>query len=179
MNRRSILIAAGGAGLILPGLSAVAFAQTGGGDAARSPVSSIAAAGTASLQASQLAAQKARSPTLRQFAELEVEEQQNLLKAMKAAGDDPGRIEPPAAKKAAFQRLQQARDAEFDRLYLQDQLAGHQELLQLNQSHLQQAGSNAAKTVVPLLAIPAIKSHIAMLQMIQQDTTASGSSSAQ
>lgn len=183
MDRRTLVIAAGSAGLLLPVLSVAALAQstatTTGQSGARATLAAIATAGTASLQASQLAVQKAQTANLRQFAELEAEEQQNMMKALQAAGEDPGRIELPAANLTAMRQLQQASGSEFEQLYLQDQIAGHQGLLQLNELHLQQAGTDAHRMIVPLMAIPAIKSHLAMLQMIRLETAASGSTTAQ
>ena len=44
---------------------------------------------------------------------------------------------------------------------------GHQELLQLHQT-LAQSGSTQADRILATVAVPAIKSHLAMLQGIQQ-----------
>ena len=57
--------------------------------------------------------------------------------------------------------------AQFDRMYVQGQVMGHQELLQLHQT-LARSGATQADRMLATVAVPAIKSHLAMLQGIQQ-----------
>jgi putative membrane protein len=52
-------------------------------------------------------------------------------------------------------------------MYLQGQVMGHQELLQLHQA-MAQSGSRPEERMLATVAVPAIKSHLAMLGGIQQ-----------
>ena len=78
---------------------------------------------------------------------------------------------PPAMmdgqKQAMLKQLQGMSGAAFDRMYVQGQVTGHQELLQLHQA-LASSGSTQADRILGTVAVPAIKSHLAMLQGIQQ-----------
>jgi putative membrane protein len=68
-----------------------------------------------------------------------------------------------------MQTLQQAKPGpEFDRMYIQGQIVGHQELLQIQERYIQANTRNREQTNVAKLARGHIKEHIAMLQEIQQ-----------
>jgi putative membrane protein len=85
----------------------------------------------------------------------------------RAAATSP---EIPADKAKMMEQLQQAQaGAEFDRLYIQGQLQGHQELLQLQERYLQSNSRNREHTNVAKLARGHIKEHITMLQEIQKE----------
>ncbi len=66
-----------------------------------------------------------------------------------------------------LQQLQSLSGAQFDNMYVQGQLLGHQELLTLHQT-IAQSGATQADRMIATVAVPAIKSHLAMLQGIQQ-----------
>ena len=72
-----------------------------------------------------------------------------------------------AQKQGMVQQLQSMSGAQFDRMYVQGQITGHQELLQLHQA-LASSGSTQADRMLGTVAVPAIKSHLSMLQGIQQ-----------
>ncbi len=190
MHRRALILTVAATGIAMPlALNRAAFAQstsTGGSSSSSGSMKAMdsddlkkmaAANGMASLQSSQLAAKQASSSMVKQFAELEAEEQQNIMAAMKAMGDNPSGASIPDDKKQAMQRLQSANGQEFDRLYVTNQLQAHQELLTLHQNLLQGTDKDSRDAVIPLLAVPSIKSHIAMLQMIQQDMGSPSASS--
>jgi putative membrane protein len=76
----------------------------------------------------------------------------------------------PADKARMMEELQQAQaGAEFDRLYIQGQLQGHQELLQIQERYLQSNSRNREHVNIAKLARGHIKEHIAMLQDIQKE----------
>jgi putative membrane protein len=78
--------------------------------------------------------------------------------------------EIPPDKAKMMEQLQQAQaGAEFDRLYIQGQLQGHQELLQTQERYLQSNSRNREHTNVAKLARGHIKEHITMLQEIQKE----------
>ncbi len=155
--------AAAGAGLAAPALLRPAAAQT------LDRTAQMALGGMAfALATSQLATQRAESPAARTFAQLETEEQMAFTEARRMAGAPlPSPSMMDAQKQQMLQQLQSLSGAQFDRMYLQGQLMGHQELLQLHQT-MAQSGSTQADRMLATVAVPAIKSHLAMLQGIQQ-----------
>ena len=78
--------------------------------------------------------------------------------------------EIPADKAKMMEELQQAKaGTEFDRLYVQGQLQGHQELLQTQQRYLQTNSRNREMTNIAKLAVGRIQEHIVHLQEIQKE----------
>ena len=154
------------------------------------------AAGTVSLQTSETALQKAQNPRVKQFAQFERDEQTTIAEVLRsiqepvatatagtagaaasasAAASGSARAvatapDIPADKAKMMEELQQAKaGAEFDRLYIQGQLQGHQELLQVQERYLQAGGRNREQANIAKLARGHIREHIAMLQEIQKD----------
>jgi putative membrane protein len=138
------------------------------------------AAGTVALQTSEIALQKAQHPNVKQFAQFEREEQTTLAEILRsmqepaatASGGSAGAgtaPEIPADKASMMQQLQQAQaGAEFDRMYIQGQIQGHQELLQIQERYLQSNSRNREHVNVAKLARGRIQEHIVELQGIQQ-----------
>jgi putative membrane protein len=178
--------------------------QSGGqlGQAEAQHLQQTLAAGTVSLQTSEIALQKAQNPNVKQFAQFERDEQTTIAEVLRsiqepvatasggaaaaasgvgasaAASGGTGAAamavatapEIPADKAKMMTELQQAKaGAEFDRLYIQGQLQGHQELLQTQERYLQSNSRNREHTNVAKLARGHIKEHIAMLQDIQKE----------
>ncbi|MBR0647134.1 DUF4142 domain-containing protein [Plastoroseomonas hellenica] len=125
------------------------------------------AGGAFSMQTSELAKTRATSPALKQFAELESEEQRAVMQALQLVGVPvPGSAQLPAEKAEMLRRLQAANGAEFDRMYLAGQVSGHQELLQLHTATAQN-GQTPGERAISTVAVPSIRSHMAMLQGLQ------------
>ena len=153
------------------------------------------ATGTVALQTSEIALQKAQNPKVKQFAQFERDEQTTIAEVLRslqepaatasagAAGSGAAASaaaggaraaatapEIPADKAKMMEELQQAKaGAEFDRLYIQGQLQGHQELLQVQERYLQANTRNREHTNVAKLARGHIREHIAMLQEVQTE----------
>jgi putative membrane protein len=144
------------------------------------------ATGTVALQTSEIALQKAQNPKVKQFAQLERDEQTTIAEVLRSmqepAATASGGAAAPAAKAAAtapeipadkakmMEQLQQAKaGAEFDRLYIEGQLQGHQELLQIQERYLQSNSRNREHVNVTKLARGHIKEHITDLQTIQKE----------
>jgi putative membrane protein len=119
--------------------------------------------GEFALQSSRLAAEKALSPRVRQFAELEANEQ---IAYAAALGAQPGMVQLRQDHAELIERLSAARGSTFDRLYIQGQAAGHQELLQINQTFAQ-GGTDVVGRAVAILAVSAIQSHLVMLSALR------------
>jgi putative membrane protein len=159
------------------------------------------AAGTVSLQTSEIALQKAQNAAVKQFAGFERDEQTTIAEVLRsmqepvatassgsaAAAASGGAAsasatggsataavatapEIPADKARMMEELQQAKAGpEFDRMYIQGQLQGHQELLQIQERYLQGNSRNREHVNAAKLARGHIKEHIARLQDIQKE----------
>ncbi len=141
------------------------------------------ALGTVSLQQSNFALSKAQNPRVKQFAEFEIGEQ-NLLTEIMHSFADPNATasttrgaqaaastapELPPKDAQAMERLSKAQAGPaFDRDYVALQIQGHQELLKLQETYLQQGSGNRETTNLAKLARNQIQEHLAMLQDVQK-----------
>ena len=134
--------------------------------------------GSAALQTSDIALQKAQDEDVKQFAQFEHDEQTTMAAVLRSMMEPAGTASAPGGgaqpqldqKHAAMiQKLQQAKAGDaFDKEYIKGQIEGHQELLQIQERFLQgrpqsREAMNAAK-----MARGHIKEHIAMLKDIQE-----------
>ena len=165
MLRRTSFLLAGGA--LLPSLIGAAQAQTS--TPAPGDLNMMAlAASTFSLQGSRVAERKATMAPVKQFAMLEAEEQEAVMAAMRLAGlNIPAQVPLTADKARMAQELEAASGASFDQAYLRSQKMGHEELLAIHQ-RIAQGGSSPGERIIGTLSVPAIKSHLAMIEMIMQ-----------
>ena len=153
MQRRALLGAAA-AGLFM---STAARAQGFGGDT--SGAVSVLMVGGFSLQTSQLALQRSRNGRIREFAELEANEQAAVAAAL---GAQPGSVPPSQEQAAMLQQLASLSGRQFDRMYIAGQIQGHQQLLELNQANAQGGGDNVSRAVA-IVSVPAIQTHLTIL----------------
>ena len=171
MSRRRTLIAVAGAAAALPLVTASAWAAKAGmsGD---SVASDILVLGTASMKMSEMAENKASSEAVKKFAKLEVEEQKTVAELLKQSG-----VTMPEMKQEMQQMMQQlesAQGAQFDRTYLQMQMQGHEKLLELNKQAAEKGGMEPP-VIVAKMAVCAIESHLAMLEIIEKQMMGAGS----
>jgi putative membrane protein len=149
--------------------------------------------GMVALETSRIAQQKAQNPDLKQFAQFEVEEQTTLSEVLRSmmepaataatgaasgqtqSGQMSGSMPAPGAMpmdpqgRDMVQKLQSAEaGAEFDRQYLQGQIQGHRDLLQVQERYLQSNPQNREHMNVAKMARTQIREHIALLENIQQ-----------
>ncbi|MCG7364217.1 DUF4142 domain-containing protein [Roseomonas sp. ACRSG] len=151
------------AAALMPVLLRAASAQTASGSSDAQLRQRILAASTFSLTSSEMALQKAQAPAVKTFAQFEANEQRATMQAMKIAGIPmPAQVEMDAQKMQMTQQLRGLDGAQFDRMYLQGQTTGHQELLQLHQALL--ASGTKEEQVIATLSVASIQQHIAMLQ---------------
>lgn len=156
-----------GAALILPATAALAQQQAGTQAGTDTQLRMQAIEGsTFLLRSAQLGAQRAQDQRVRQFAQLEAEEQQANMQAMQLAGVAmPAQVAARDDKLRQLQRLEQTQGTAFDEMFIENMVNGHHEALQIMNSLAQSAG-NPAERMIGTLNVPAIKSHLAMLQMI-------------
>jgi putative membrane protein len=164
LQRRALLVAA-----FSPGL---AFAQsTGGRDHELQHAAATLSYGAASLETSRLALSKANHPGARRFAGFEVAEQETLAAVLESIGGDRNGIapqrQPKIEDKAQLDRLRTLSSG-FDQAYVHGQIAGHRQLLQLQETYLSQ-GQDPAFKAVAALARGHIKEHLEMLESLKRD----------
>lgn len=153
--------------------SAPEDANQGGGTPAESSgaadyVAQTLAIGTLSLQSSQLAAETATNPLVKEFATLEAAEQTTVAQVLSAteAGKEPPAMPPEDSEKLNTLQTTEAGDA-FDRAYIQMQIEGHQRLLEVQRT-LSGGNEPTVEVITAKLAEQAITSHLAMLNHINQ-----------
>src|SRR4051812_12405270 len=144
--------------------------------------------GMVALETSRIAQQKAQNADLKQFATFEVQEQTTISEVLQsmmdpaataatsaqaggttgAAGSATG-MQMPAEARQMVQKLQSAQaGAEFDREYLQGQMQGHRELLQVQERYLSSNPQNREHMNVAKMARTQIREHIALLEDMRQ-----------
>ncbi|WP_376095311.1 DUF4142 domain-containing protein [Roseomonas sp. CCTCC AB2023176] len=132
-------------------------------------------AGTFSLMTARIGAEKARHPDAKRFAQFEVIEQEGIAESMRLAGHQMQQPNFSGEKREMMNRLQQAQAGdEFDRMFLQGQHDGHQELLNLTSAMMAAQNAPAPDKIIATLANGQIREHLilisTMLGMAQSPT---------
>lgn len=159
MHRRLLL---SGAAATLALLPLASVAQSGGAvDEAKLPALMGGDFATAS---SQLALNKASNASVKMFAELEIAEQAAVAMAF---GSEPGAAGVSEEHAAMLAQLEAAEGAEFDMMYLDGQIAGHEELLGIHQDYASNGDDPMARGA-SMVGVTGIQTHLVMLQSIRQ-----------
>jgi putative membrane protein len=127
--------------------------------------------GTVALRTSEIAMEKATNTMLKEFAQLEVNEQKTIASILAATPHGAMPPELPAEEQAKVQQLtDMMAGPEFDAAYLQGQMEGHQQLLQIQQTL---SGETVAtvEAITARLAEQAVTSHLVMLSHINAALT--------
>lgn len=138
--------------------------------------------GMVAMESSRMAMSKARNEDLKRFANFEVQEQTTLAEVLRSMMDPAATAatgQPDAAMQGSVQMDAGARDmmqkldsqkagAEFDRAYLQAQLQGHRDLLQVQERYLQSNSQNREHMNVAKMARGHIREHIALLEEMEK-----------
>ncbi|WP_164854857.1 DUF4142 domain-containing protein [Devosia sp. 1566] len=162
MHRRTIM--AGTAALALLPMAGIAFAQTSSVDQAKLPA---LMGGDYATATSKLAAQKATNRSVKTFAELEIAEQAAVAEAFGSEPGAAGLSEEHAAKLAA---LEAADGAEFDAMYIDGQIEGHEELLKIHQTYAKNGDDPMARGA-SMVGVTGIQTHLVMLNSIRNSLT--------
>ena len=129
------------------------------GPAERQHAMDTLAVGSVALETSRLARSRARNPLVREFAELEVEEQTTVSQII---NEMTGGLPPPPpspSDRRLLERLSAGRGPGFDRDYILGQVDGHQRLLTIQDRYLS-AGRNPHQRHVAMLARGRINEHL-------------------
>jgi putative membrane protein len=184
MNRRTLL-ATGGA-LALSTYPALAQSRGPGAGSADQPgqaeqkhMQDTMKTGALSLATSRIAVQKAQNPSLKQFAQFEVAEQETIAEVLKslqganvttgqgAATNAEAQDQLDAKGKQMLQKLQSAKaGAEFDKEYSKGQTDGHKELLATQENYIK-SGKVREHVNIAKLARGQIKEHLKLLDNIE------------
>jgi putative membrane protein len=146
--------------------------------------------GMVALESSRMAMNKVRNEDLKRFANFEVQEQTTLSEVLRSmmepaataatgstasgqAGQSSATAMPAmqmdANARDMMQKMQnQQAGAEFDKMYLEAQLQGHRDLLQVQERYLQSNPQNREHMNVAKMARGHIREHIAMLEDMQK-----------
>lgn len=133
----------------------------------------VAAAGMSDLyeiQSSQIAVKKSPTPAVRKFAAMLITHHQKTIAATMMAAQKAGLSPAPpsldAGASASIAELQNAAPADFDRLYIGQQVPAHQAPLDLHQSYAT-GGDQAPLRASAKAAIPIVKQHLAAATKMQ------------
>jgi len=133
----------------------------------------IMAAGKSDLfeiNSSQVALQKSQSPAIRKYAQMLIKHHQKTTAAtMKAAmraklAPTPPALDPGAA--ASIAELQSASPADFDRVYIAQQIPAHQAALDLHKSYGANGDQVALRTTAKS-AVPIVQQHLTAAMKMQ------------
>jgi putative membrane protein len=167
----------------MPSAGAGGAAMNAMGDAEMQHMQQTMQLGMVALETSRIALNKARNDDLKQFANFEVQEQTTLSEILRsmmdpsataATGSTAGQAAMPnvqmdASARDMIQKLQgQQAGAEFDKMYLDGQLQGHRNLLQVQERYLQSNSRNREHMNVARMARTQIREHIALLETMQK-----------
>ncbi len=122
------------------------------------------------INSSQIALQKSKTPAIRSFATMLIKHHTMTtaatIKAAKKAGLTPPAPALDAGATASITELQSASAADFDRLYIGQQIPAHQAALDLHQSY-STGGDQAPLRMTAKTAVPIVKQHIAAALKLQ------------
>ena len=121
------------------------------------------------IQTSQLALEKAAMPSIKTYAQMMIDEHGKSSAELKAAAGQAGIPAPaalPADKQAKVNALRSLSGAEFDRLYLAEQRAGHQDTLAKVNTYLAAAPAGPLKDHASKLT-GVVQKHLNSLEKIK------------
>ena len=161
MHRRSLIAGTAAAIAVLP-ITSIARAQTATGmDEAKLPA---LLGGDFATASSQLASRKSSNNSVKTFAELEIAEQEAVATAF---GSEPGAAGIREDHAALLAQLETAEGAEFDMMYIEGQIAGHEELLDIHRTYARNGDDPMARGA-SLVGVTGIQTHLVMLESIRR-----------
>lgn len=123
------------------------------------------------IQEGQLAASRSQNPKVRDFGQMMVKDHtmttQNLMAAIQKAGMTPP--PPPPLRPDQQQmmtQLQGATGADFDKMYVSQQIQSHQEALQVHSGYAA-GGTTPALKAVAKQTVPIVQHHLDMATRMQ------------
>ena len=158
----ALAVALGVAATVPADPSARAAAQRLG----RGAMTYVAKAGASDLyeiQSSQMAATRARRPQVREFAQMLVTDHNRSTQMVTDAARSDGLSPRPAmlepAQRTMLRQLERARDRDFDRMYLNQQIPAHQQALTLHRNYARTGDGRALRQTAQGI-IPVVQTHL-------------------
>jgi putative membrane protein len=131
-------------------------------------VRQASAAGLAEVNLGRLAAEQATSPDVKKFAQQMVEDHSKANEALNKVADN-ARITPSPAMDAkhheTYQKLAGMRGADFDRAYVESQLADHKDAVALFEAE-SKGGKNDDLKALAGKTLPTLQHHLDMVQKL-------------
>lgn len=168
-----MIIAAAASGMLLAGCATMGGGATTAGAGDVTPESRTAYVEMAAssdmyeIQSSQIALSRARTPEMRSFAQMMVDDHSNTSQQLMAAATASGlppttqRLLPMHAQLLA--RLQARSGADFDAEYGRQQLMAHQQAVALHSNYAAR-GDTPALRAVASAAVPIVTRHLEMVR---------------
>jgi putative membrane protein len=167
MDRRNVLTVLA---LTIAAPTVVRAKEATMGEAEKEHAMRTLAVGSVALETAKIAEQKAENPWVKKFAQYEVAEQTTIGEILKSMGATPAK---PSEKQLAM--ITEAKEAKagsaFDRGFLANQLEGHKELLEIQDTYIDK-GKDEAAVNLSKLARAQIKEHIDLIETIKKDIKA-------
>jgi putative membrane protein len=172
MDRRLVLLGLTGAAapLLLHNATAAAQSLSPNGSSPLDPASYAAQTlqiGTLAKTTSQIALKNSGNAYVRRFANLEIAEQTAVAQSL-TSNFDPPPAELTADQQQIVASLQGQSSLAFDAAYVQAQIQGHRQLLNIQQEFLAGETDPTADFVhIALIATPFIQTHLSILRGLQ------------
>lgn len=144
-------------------------ASTLGANTTEGFVSNAAMSDMYEIQAGQMAQQKGQSADVKAFGKMMVADHTAMSNEMKPLAQAAGQTVPAALderRKGMLDNLTAASGADFDRVYLSQQEAAHEEALTLMRGYAEN-GDNAGLKALAQKATPKIQAHLDRVKQIQ------------
>ena len=151
------------AALAVPAFAGPAMAQMPSADDATF-LAKAAVGNTFEVEQAKLAVQRATDPRLKQFTQKMLGDHADAMKKLQAAASKSGKPAPQmtldAPHQAMLDNLKGLNGADFDKVYLADQIAAHAETVALL-SDYNQNGKDASLKSWAKASLPVVKGHLA------------------
>ena len=126
------------------------------------------------IQEGQLASTMGKSPAIKNFGTMMVTEHRKTTETLMKAIADMGQTPPPpppltADQQAQIDQLRGMSGADFDKTYVSQQMASHQEALMV-QANYAKGGSDAKLRNVAGHTVPIVQGHLKTLMTLQAKT---------
>ena len=132
-------------------------------------VSNLTQAGAYEIQAAKIAAGKSKNADIKAFAKMMVADHTAMDKEMapiiKTAGQTPA-DKLDQRRQGFIDNLNQASDADFDKVYVDQQVAGHQEVLDLVNGYAKDGSDAGLKGGAAKIA-PTVQTHLDKIKAMQ------------
>ena len=122
--------------------------------------------GMLAMETSRVALSKTNDPLIKQFAQVEVDEQTTIAAIFKSMYPNAPEVTLNAENTAKLNELKSASGKAFDKMYVMGQIDGHKKLLEAQDDYISDA-QNREELNVSKLARGQIKEHIMLLQAYQ------------